>query len=286
LPRFDHRVAAEPWPPKRPVDASGGRRRSTDGDTSHPGGRSPSGAPQRAPSAAAAGAGRRARPFPQERPPRFSSGRCPVVADWPDRHALIQCGASLKPYHLGSRRALQAAFEARCRREATGEALPTQPAGGRHRGLGPFSKEGRIRSAAVRIPGPDNSGRSGVDTDASTSAALVPCGIRALRFHRRRTNPTARHRIGVAVTWLPGTPERAPNGQRRSDCDREVTTGAAAGPCGSTAVASTAAVAGAVALNRGARRRFVSVSASPKRGRRRKANLPGTRRYKSVECPR
>jgi len=43
LPRFDHRVATEPGPPKRPTGTSGGRRRSTAGDTSHPGGRSPSG---------------------------------------------------------------------------------------------------------------------------------------------------------------------------------------------------------------------------------------------------
>lgn len=45
---------------------------------------------------------------------------------------------------------------------------------------------------------------------ASTLAALVPCGIRALRFAAVETSPNGSPPHGVAVTWLRGTPEKVP----------------------------------------------------------------------------
>lgn len=134
--------------------------------------------------------------------------------------ALVQCGASLKPC-TSAHEGPAGRSEARCRREATGEAFPTIPQGVVAFGLGPFQKEGRIRSAAVRIPGPDNSGRSGADTSASTWAALVPCGIRALRFAAVETSFDGSPPQGVAVTWLRGTPERAPKRPTVLDCSHE-----------------------------------------------------------------
>jgi len=95
------------------------------------------------------------------------------------------------------------------------------PAGGRRiRGLGPLPKEGRIYAANVRIPGPDASGRSGVDTNASTSAALMPCGTRALRFAAVGTSPTARHRKWCRGDLTSVTPSKERRcGQRCTACD-------------------------------------------------------------------
>jgi hypothetical protein len=128
LPRFDHRVAAEPRPPRRPTGASGRHRRSTAGDTSHPGGRSPSRAPQRTPSAASNRGRSPSKTLPEGKAPR-RSGRYPSSPTGLASHAC-SAGANFEAVTF-AREGVQAALEARCRREATGEAFPTQPAGGR-----------------------------------------------------------------------------------------------------------------------------------------------------------
>lgn len=94
---------------------------------------------------------------------------------------------------------------------------PDPPEGSRRSRTRPLP-EGRAHLRFRRpVPGTRRPGRSGVDTNASTSAALVPCGIRALHFATVGTSPTARHRMSVAVTWPGSTLERAPlrsNGAR------------------------------------------------------------------------
>jgi hypothetical protein len=172
LPRFDHRVAAEPRPPGRPTGASGGRRRSTAGDTSHPGGRSPSRAPQWTPSAACSRGWSPSWPFPQERRRGDQVVTCRCRLAW--RRTLVQRGASLKPSPPPARayRPQLKPDVAVRRREKRSR---PDPKGVVAIGLGPLPKERRIYSAAVRIPGPDSSGRSGADTqriDLGGSRAL------------------------------------------------------------------------------------------------------------------
>lgn len=141
-------------------------------------------------------AGRRDWPFPKERRRGDQVETRRHRLAW--RRTLIQRGASLKPSPLPTR-GVQAAFEARCRREATGEALPTDPQGVVAIGLGPLPKERRICSAVVRIPGPDNSGRSGADTQRIDLG-----GSRALRHPsvtlRRRRDESQR----LATAWCRG----------------------------------------------------------------------------------
>jgi len=122
-------------------------------------------------------------------------------------------------------------IEARCRREATGEALPTRPEGGRRYWSLPLPKERRICSVVVRIPGPDDSGRSGADTQRIDLG-----GSRALRHPsvtlRRRRDESQRLATawcrGDLASWHPRKGAVATNG---AGIGREASTGTAR-PCG------------------------------------------------------
>jgi len=106
LPRFDHRVAAEPEPPRRLTGASGGRRRSTAGENFTPGRQKSLGAPQRVPSSVCNRGKSPRLTFPAGRVARFS-GRNPSLPTGLPR-ALVQCGASLKPCTSAREAGLQA----------------------------------------------------------------------------------------------------------------------------------------------------------------------------------
>lgn len=67
----------------------------------------------------------------------------------------------------------------------------------------PSRGKGASARYCVRIPGPDASSRSGVDTNALTSAALAPEGAGAIRFAHRRNEPDGLPPLcGAAVTLL------------------------------------------------------------------------------------
>jgi hypothetical protein len=131
--------------------------------------------------------------------------RCPgryVVAD--ARACTLTQRAPVKsrlPAHEGRRTAEPISLHqrrARCSRP---------PAGGRRfRGLGPFSEErAHLRSRRLD-PGPRRPGRSGVDTNASTSAALMLWEHSSdTHLATGGTSPTAATALKVpAVTWLHG----------------------------------------------------------------------------------
>jgi len=170
------------------------------GETSNPGGRSPSGAVEGATSN-----------YSEEQSPKITetSGRRSVVADGsghphlfsaaPDEAVHLRPRGACRPQHKPGVAFRRPAKRSRpTRRESSRSRTQPLPEGRAHL---------RFRRPA---PWTRRPGRSGVDTNASTSAALVPCGIRALRFATVGTSPTARHRMGVAVTWPGSTLERAP----------------------------------------------------------------------------
>jgi hypothetical protein len=228
LPRFDHRVAAEPGPPRRPTGRLWRAPMLDSWRHFTPGRQKSLGAPQRAPSAAAAEAGPEI--DPSRRKGSEKSGRNPSLPTGLAGHA---CSAwrqleAVTSAHEGR----TGRIEARCRREATGEALPTLPEGGRRCWSLPLPKERRICSAAVRIPGPDDSGRSGADTQRIDLG-----GSRALRHPsvtlRRRRDESQR----LATAWCRGDlaswhPRKGAETANGAGIGREASTGAAARPCG------------------------------------------------------
>lgn len=81
----------------------------------------------------------------------------------------------------------------------------------------PSRKKSASARNCVRIAGPDTSSRSGVDTNALTSAALAPEGAGAIRFaHRRIESDGFATACGVAVTLLYVHPFGSRHGSRHS----------------------------------------------------------------------
>lgn len=123
--------------------------------------------------------------------------------------------------HLRPRSGPAGRSEARCRREATGEAFPTIPQGVVAFGLGPFQRKG----ASAR----QQSGSRAQTTPvaAALTPAHRPGRLSCLAASERYASPPSKTSFdgsppqGVAVTWLRGTPERAPKRPTVLDCSHE-----------------------------------------------------------------
>jgi len=188
-----------PGPPKRHCRPTGGRGARHIQETSDPGGLKSHGLWLHC---------RRA----------VSESICPVerMAESRPGRAQCRCREDRAPPESGVDR-----NEALCRLTATDDTLTTTRRGPSLSRTQPFPKKGCICSADIRIPGPNAPVAAALTPNASTSAALLPCG-----FERHVSSPADESdgsppHEGVAVTlasWRPCGRQLRPAALR---CDHE-----------------------------------------------------------------
>lgn len=174
-----------PEPPKRPAAPVAGAL-STGGETSNPGGRSPSGT--EVPSVGCSG----------ERSPRWlhPAGRAP---EHQARSSRCRLAGHAHLFSAGPTMPHATAHEERPNRTEAQTAWRRQTM---HGSVSIPSEEGTRPRTHVGIPGPDV---CGADADTPTSTALAPCGVRASRFVSVGTNsngsPTATDVAVSPASW-------------------------------------------------------------------------------------